>query len=133
MGGKFSRDKGQRVEREIAKVLELFFDTKVQRRLGQERDSGEDLDSALPFTFEIKARKSPAGVQKYLEQAAAADREGELPVAIIKADNRQPIAVMYLKDFCELALPYVTEARLGRDMTESDDWPEHRGSRRVDS
>jgi len=118
--GAFSRSKGQRVEREIAKVLELFFDTKVSRRLGQERDSGEDLEADLPFVFEIKARKSRAGVQKFLEQAAVVDRPGKLPVAIVKADNEPPIVVMYLKDFCEVAIPYVAEHR-----------EEHRGSRRV--
>ena len=132
--GAFSRDKGKRVELQIAKVLEIFFGTKVRRRLGQERDSGEDLDSALPFTFEVKARKSPAGVQKYLEQAAAAHRENEIPVAIIKANNQKPIVVMYLNDFCTVTVPYVAEVekvRIQRDMTESNDWPEHRGSRRA--
>ena len=122
--GKSQRDKGARVERDIAKALCSYFGLPVKRRLGQAREGGEDIDAPdLPFCIEIKARADAPAVQKFLEQAREAARaDMRTPIAIIKGDRKQPIVVMYLTDWLELAMPAVQQFE-----RESH----HRGSRRV--
>ena len=124
MSGKHSRDKGARVERDIAKALSSYFGLPVKRRLGQARDGGEDIDcEALPFTIEVKARADVPAVQKFLEQARDAARDTmKAPIAVVKGDRKQPIVVMYLTDWLELAMPAVQQYE-----RESS----HRGSRKV--
>ena len=109
--GKSQRDKGARVERDIAKALCSYFGVPVKRRLGQARDSGEDLTAdKLPFTIEIKARADAPAVQKFLEQARDASRDTmKAPIAIVKGDRKPPIVVMYLTDWLELAMPAVQQ------------------------
>lgn len=121
--GKFQRDKGARVEREIAKALAAYFDIPVKRRLGQAREGGEDIDADLPFCIEIKARADAPAVQKFLEQARDASRNDmRTPVAVVKGDRKQPIVVMFLTDWLELAMPSVQQWEVDNS---------HRGSRRV--
>ena len=114
---KAQRAKGQRVERDIADSLQIFFDLEVKRTLGQERDSGTDIHVG-PFAIEVKGRKQRVAVQKFLEQAEAGAHAGEIAVAIIKADREVPIVVMTLPDWCAVVYPYFEIHQ------------EHRGSRR---
>lgn len=124
MSGKMSRDKGARVEREIISVLNLYFGCDLKRQLDQTREGGLDTTEGLPFSIEIKARASAPAVMKFLEQAEAATRSGTIPIAIVKANNKKPIVVLYLEDFMPLAEPQIDA---WRELTNQ----EHRGSRRI--
>ena len=122
--GKYQRDKGARVERDIAKALAAYFGVKAKRRLGQARDGGEDLDIDIPFTIEVKARAEAPACQKFLEQAyEAALDTARMPIAIIKGDRKQPVVLMYLTDWLELAMPMVKQYERETH---------HRGSRKVE-
>ncbi len=55
---------------------------------------------AFPFSVECKARAKIALVYDALSQADR--RNGLTPVAVIKADRRQPLAVIALDDFMKL-------------------------------
>ena len=121
--GKSQRDKGARLERDIAKALAAYFGIKATRRLGQARDGGEDLDIDIPFTIEIKARAEAPAAQKFLEQAQAAALDtARMPIAIIKGDRKQPVVLMFLTDWLELAMPTVQQYEREAH---------HRGSRKV--
>ena len=121
--GKSQRDKGARLERDIAKALAAYFGIKATRRLGQARDGGEDLDIDIPFTIEIKARAEAPAAQKFLEQAQAAALDtARMPIAIIKGDRQQPVVLMFLTDWLELAMPTVQQYEREAH---------HRGSRKV--
>ena len=123
--GKSQRDKGARLERDIAAALGAYFGIKAKRRLGQARDGGEDIDMDIPFTIEIKARAEAPACQKFLEQAyEAALDTARMPIAIIKGDRKQPVVLMYLTDWLELAMPTVQQYEREAH---------HRGSRKVDA
>lgn len=78
------------------------------RRGLQARDGSDapDVCVDLPLWIECKAGRSP-NPHEALEQANLASsfvlgRPRLPPVAVIKADNKKPIAAMYLSDFLEL-------------------------------
>jgi len=57
MGGKSSRDKGQRGEREVCKILSERLNLDVTRELGASRDGGCDIKvtiAEMNYFFEVK-------------------------------------------------------------------------------
>ena len=56
---------------------------------------------AFPWTVECKAR-ARVGLYDALEQAESNLIDNTRPVAIYKQDRKEPIAVLYAKDFLEL-------------------------------
>ena len=92
-----SRNKGARVEREIAQKLDLLLGIRFVRNLEQTRSGGGDLVAdhpAFPFSIEIKARAQGIScLTAWKEQASkAAAMCGKIPAVIWKFD-RQPIRV----------------------------------------
>ena len=92
-----SRNKGARVEREIAQKLDMLLGIRFVRNLEQVRSGGGDLvadDAAFPFSIEIKARASGVScLSAWKDQAsAAAVKCGKIPAVAFKFD-RQPIRV----------------------------------------
>ena len=92
-----SRNKGARVEREIAQKLDLLLGIRFVRNLEQTRSGGGDLvadDPAFPFSIEIKARAQGIScLAAWKEQASrAAVMCGKIPAVAFKFD-RQPIRV----------------------------------------
>ena len=57
--------------------------------------------AVLPFSFEVKARKGIALIYDALDQAERGD--GLIPVAVVKADRKRPLAVMDMDVFMALA------------------------------
>ena len=56
----------------------------------------------FPFGVECKSLASFAGY-KHLEQAESGiDKQGLVPIAVVKANRKEPIVLMALKDFMEL-------------------------------
>lgn len=56
----------------------------------------------FPYAVECKNLASFAGY-KYLEQAESGnDKPGITPIAVVKANRKRPIVLMYLDDFMEL-------------------------------
>ena len=98
--GKYQRDKGSRSERELCALLRDSLGIDVRRNLGQERDSGNDID--LPgFAVEVKRRARIAGVYDWLRQAE--DAETGVPVVAMRADRGGWLVVMRLEDWIPLA------------------------------
>ena len=92
-----SRNKGARVEREVAQKLDLLLGIRFVRNLEQTRSGGGDLvadDPAFPFSIEIKARAQGIScLAAWKEQASrAAVMCGKIPAVVFKFD-RQPIRV----------------------------------------
>jgi len=101
-----SRAKGQVWEREVARILRKHG-WQAKRGL-QARDGSDapDVCCDLPLWIECKAGRAP-NVHEALAQAMAASgkvigRTRLPPVAVVKADRREPIACMYLDDFLRL-------------------------------
>lgn len=111
---KLARDRGASFEREIAHLVNDRLGLKIGRKLGQARDSGNDLDFG-PIVGECKRRRKLGTVYGWLRQAAAAillrppaEREGKIPVVIGREDNGVPIVILGLADFLDLVaqIPY---------------------------
>lgn len=98
--GKSQREKGARVEREIANYLSDRLGMVVRRKLGQARDGADDLQVG-PFRIEVKARRSMA-FMAWLEQAIACAELDQIPVVIARADGKEPVAIMRLSDVVPL-------------------------------
>ena len=92
-----SRNKGARVEREIAQKLDALLGIRFTRNLEQVRSGGGDLiadDKDFPFSVEIKARAEGVTCLTAwkLQSSEAAAKCGKIPAVIFKF-NRQPVRV----------------------------------------
>lgn len=97
------RRKGARFEVEIATYLSERLGRIVKRKLGQERDSGDDIEVGK-FRIECKRRANIA-VYPWLEQvdrACAVTVGGGIPVVVARADGKEPIAILRLDDLVPL-------------------------------
>lgn len=95
------RSKGARFEREVARQLSNDFGVEVGRKLGQARDSGNDIDLP-PLRIECK-RYASIAVYKWMEQCEKGLDEDVIPTVIARADNKKPIVIMRYEDWVEMA------------------------------
>ena len=99
---KSQRTKGASFERDIANDLTDDFGIKIRRNIGQARDGGDDI-TVPPFRLELKRRKGIA-VYDWMKQCIAACSEPfHIPVVILKADGKEPLALMRYADWKKLA------------------------------
>jgi Holliday junction resolvase len=95
----YQRTKGAGFEREISAYLSEELGRVVKRKLGQARDSGDDIQVGK-FRIECKRRAS-LSVYAWLEQCAKACGT-DTPVVIARADGQPAIAIMLLTDLVPL-------------------------------
>lgn len=69
MGGKSSRDKGARGEREFSDLLSNELGQVVKRKLGQARDGGDDIEVGR-YRIEVKRREKLA-IEAWCKQVEA--------------------------------------------------------------
>lgn len=72
-GGKFSRDKGKHGEREVCKLISKELGIECKRKLGAEREGGDDITDVPFLSIEVKRRESlsvGAWWKQAVEQAA---------------------------------------------------------------
>jgi len=96
--GRRNRQRGQEGEREVAAILSDELGLTVKRILGQERDSGNDIEQGA-FRFEVKRRKKPGPLYAWFEQV----RPGKVPVVMVRADGKEWLAVMKVSDWLRIA------------------------------
>jgi Holliday junction resolvase - archaeal type len=104
------RNKGQRGERELARLLEGELGVEVTRRLMQTRDGGHDLDG-LPVALEVKRQDVPR-VREWWEQTCRQAEAAKLTPVLAYRANRQcwrfvvPAALLCAPGKWEQSLPY---------------------------
>jgi Holliday junction resolvase len=125
--GKYSRDKGARFERAIAKGLRVVFGERTIRSSGQcfSGDTRADVDCPKIWV-ECKVGKRPniKAALEQAEEASAGAQSDKVPVAICKWDREEPIASMRFDDFVEiLKLAYRgnEDGGLGATMAKTED------------
>jgi hypothetical protein len=91
---KLSRDRGAAFEREVCADIKRVLGVDVKRKLGQARDSGNDIDFP-PYRIECKRRRTLA-VDKWLAQCERGAMEGEIPLVIARSDRGYSVAVLSL-------------------------------------
>lgn len=94
------RVKGAAFEREIATYLSERLGRVVKRKLGQARDSGDDIQVGR-FRIECK-RRAAIAVYQWLKQCITAADESDIPVVIARADGQDAIAILRLDDLVPL-------------------------------
>lgn len=83
--------------------------------MGQERDSGADIDVDIPWTVECKRTKEPRITALWMTQAErAAVATGHPPLVVTRADNGRSYALLRFDDFLKL----LAEARVGQALGE---------------
>lgn len=100
MGGRMSRNKGAAAERELATILSDELGFVVRRKLGQARDSGDDIQ-VQKYRIEAKRRETlalPAWCRQIEEHCAP----GEVPVVAYRQNGQPWRIVMKLEDFLPL-------------------------------
>lgn len=96
--GRLQRQRGASTEREIAAHLSAQLGIEVKRKLGQARDSGEDI-SVPPFRIEVKRRQKLA-VMDFMRQCEKGSIEGEVSIVIMRVDgDLRPVVMLRLDDF----------------------------------
>lgn len=96
--GKLQKTRGDSCEREIATYLTSELGVDVKRKLGQARDSGEDI-SVPPFRIEVKRRRKVA-VTQFIEQCELGSAINEIPIVIIRTDgDKRPLVMLRLDQF----------------------------------
>jgi hypothetical protein len=90
------RQKGARTENELAAKLSKDLGRVVKRKLGQARDSGDDIQ-VEQFRIESKARKA-FSVWGFMDQCQAACGPGDVPVVALRANGRPWLVLMRYED-----------------------------------
>lgn len=81
--------------------------TTAKRRLGQAREGGHDIDIDLPLVTEVKRRKGPLAVMKWLKQADDSSKEGK-SLVVARSDGERFVAVQYFDDWLEIYAGYLS-------------------------
>lgn len=122
---KLSRTRGSSYEREVCAELSAVMGQKVVRILGQARDSGGDILTP-PFLWECKRRRAFVGYV-FMSQAAAScalhkQRTGEdaIPIVSIRADGKDSLVIMRMKDALPLIQGEIIESLHGDTQSESE-------------
>lgn len=99
-----NRRRGAATERELCAKLTADFGMVIQRKLGQARDSGHDVD--LPgYCIEVKRRRRIALVYDAMAQAEpAAKQDGTTPAVFLRADGKGWLVVLRYEDWQQMAL-----------------------------
>jgi Holliday junction resolvase len=92
---KSQRTKGAAAEREVAKILQDALGVEVKRKLGQARDSGDDIQVGR-YRLEVK-RQETLRMQEWCEQVEAACGPQDVPVVVYRRSG-QPWRVVLLLD-----------------------------------
>lgn len=88
----------------LSKFPQLEKDDITSRSMGA---GGEDLllspaaRKLIPYSFECKSLARFVG-HNYIEQAVTNTPTGRTPVAVVKANHKKPVVIIYLDDFMEL-------------------------------
>lgn len=104
--GAAERRKGAAAERELANLLQDALGTVVQRRLGQERDGGHDIQLGNEVAVQVK-RQERSSPHTWLDQAQDDAPEGMLPAVAWRPSRRGWVVMMDLEHWVKLAREYV--------------------------
>ena len=108
MGGRMSRNKGAAAERELAQILSDELGFVVKRKLGQARDSGDDIQVGK-FRIEAKRRETLA-LPAWCRQIEEHCQPGEVPIVAYRTNGQPWRVVLKLGDFLPLLRGELTEA-----------------------
>ncbi len=98
---KLQRDRGASTERQIANYLSDQLGLAVKRKLGQARDSGEDIN-VPPFRLEVKRRKR-LSVIHFMQQCEHGSQVNEIPVVVMRVDgDTRPVVMLRLDQFVHM-------------------------------
>ena len=115
-----SKQKGNRFEREVAKLLNKWFGCDLHRTAQTEhyhqkadiqKKWGSKVTVADDWHFEAKHYKR-ISVYDWIEQAQRDCRQGKIPIVIAKANNKEPIVIMTANDWAGREQE-IQESRLG--------------------
>ena len=118
--GKSQRTKGAGFEREIVRALkDMGYD--ADRNLDQWRDGGGDIRMDH-WMFECK-RRAKISVYEWMEQAAKAANDEQVPVVVARGDNKEALAILRFRDFLEIFHVVETYARILENLVEGIETP----------
>lgn len=99
MSGRMARNKGATGERELAAILTDKLGFVVQRKLGQARDGGDDIQVGK-YRIEVK-RRERVQIDQWSEQVEHAALPGEVPVVVYRRNGQPWRVVVPLEWFIE--------------------------------
>jgi Holliday junction resolvase len=105
--GRSERRKGAEAERELAQILSDELGFVVKRKLGQARDSGDDIQVGK-FRIEAKRRETLA-LPAWCRQIEAHCQPGEVPIVAYRTNGQPWRIVMKLEDFLPLMRGELTD------------------------
>lgn len=108
MGGKMSREKGARGEREVAKILSESLSLDISRtpRSGAWEHAKGDLYGVPRFNVEVKLQERTR-VDEWYKQSEGDAKEDEIPLLIYRRNREQWKVVMSLDNFVEIMKVYI--------------------------
>ncbi len=102
MGGRKSRSKGQRGEREVASILNKNLGLKSKRNLAQYQEGGFDLIGIPNYAIEVK-RCEKINIEKWWSQTKEQAEEVSLtPLLFYRKNNDEWKVLMDIDTFCNL-------------------------------
>lgn len=112
--GKYSRDKGARAERELARILREEYGYDTHRGGAMHVSGAESPDvTGLPHTHIECKNVQRLNVPEALDQSIRDAKEGEIPLLMHKKDYRPWLVTMRLEDF----MKFYTEWEAGTWLT----------------
>lgn len=107
--GILSRNKGKRIERDMAFILRKIFPEVARNANEQSQMGGVDLKGTQPFAFEVKGGKygEIVKVRRWLDQAKSqATPEYPKPIVLVRPDRRESYAIMDMDVLLSLLSTY---------------------------
>jgi Holliday junction resolvase len=105
--GRSERRKGAEAERELAQILSDELGFVVKRKLGQARDSGDDIQVGK-FRIEAKRRETLA-LPAWCRQIEEHCQPGEVPIVAYRKNGQPWRIVLKLEDFLPLMRGELTD------------------------
>lgn len=94
ISGKTARRKGHNFEREVAKMLRVYYPN-AKRQLEYQEGVGFDIAETGDLSVQCKVGKS-FKIEKALKEA---ERDDKIAMAITKRDREEIVVSLYWKDF----------------------------------
>ena len=100
MAGRMSRNKGAGAERELSALLSKALGIDIKRKLGQARDSGDDIQIG-EYRIEVKRRETLA-IMQWCKQVEACCQADDVPIVAFRQNGQDWRVVMRLHDILPL-------------------------------
>lgn len=101
VGGRYAKQKGERIEREVCAIITQLTGEESKRKLGQAREGGGDVDWG-PFLLEVKGRSTVAMPAWQKQVCEAVEGTGQVPAVVWRRNGEKFWIALPFEEFVSI-------------------------------